>query len=85
MSPRTRVLFRLSKTERTTHTWEDLWNSPQLSTGTATLFREPQFSSGVYHLEHTHKHVTEDERLQLGGAYRFADRSFIECGRRAIV
>ena len=36
------VLFRLSKTERTTHTWEDLWNPPLLSTETATLFREPQ-------------------------------------------
>ena len=42
VSPRTRVLFRLSKTERTTHTWEDLWNAPQLSTGSTTLFREPQ-------------------------------------------
>ena len=50
-----RVLFSLSKTERTTHTWEDLWNTPQLSTGSATLFREPQTSSDVY-LEHTHKH-----------------------------
>ena len=42
VSPRTRVLFRLSKTKRTTHTWEDLWNPPQLSTGSATLFRETQ-------------------------------------------
>ena len=36
------VLFRLSKTERTTHTWEDLWNLAQLSTGTAVLLREAQ-------------------------------------------
>ena len=50
------------------------------------MFREPQTSSGVYHLEHTHEHDVEDERLQLwGGAYRFAGWALIACGRRAIV
>ena len=65
------VLFLLSKTERTTHTWEDLWNPPQLSTGTATLLREPQTSSGVY-LDIRIRMLLKDERIQLGGAYRFA-------------
>ena len=60
------VLFLLSKTERTTHTWEDLWNPPQLSTGTATLFGKPQISSGVY-LDIRIRMLLQDERLQLGG------------------
>ena len=82
VSPRTRVLFRLSKTERTTHTSEDLWNPPQLSTGSATLFREPQTSSDVY-LEHTHEHDVEDERLQLWGSHiglRYVRLSSVEGG-----
>ena len=76
------VLFRLSKTERTTHTWEDLWNPPQLSIGTAVLLREPQTSSAIY-LEHTHEHDVEDERLQLWGLHiglRYICLSSVEGG-----
>ena len=74
MSPRTRVLFRLSKTERTTHMWEDLWNPPQLSTGPATLFREPQVVRVFTIWSIRIRMLLKMRGYNLGGAYRFAAR-----------
>ena len=61
------VIFLLSKTERTTHTWEDLWNPPQLSTGTAVLLREPQVVRVFTIWSIRICMLLKDERLQLWG------------------
>ena len=83
VSPRTRVLFRLSTTERTTHTWEDLWNPPQLSTGSATLFREPQVVRVFTIWSIRISMLLKMRGYNLGGAYRFAAWAFTACGRRS--